>query len=233
MKRSLAPLALLLVSCAPESASIRGEERGAFIPMLRVRQSLDGRLPAPPESGEVRMRAMLEFDLAYGHGESDQSVDAGDDVDFAGTQFFGPAEVDSEYDLTAVRARVTMGSDIGIFRFEGITGLGANHFDLRVSSGALEDDDHTTSLGFLLGLRGAVQPTPWSEFYVTVEEFLGGGSGDPVEVSMVEVGMTFSPPGLGAGLVLGWRRWRYIEERSGSDVNLELSGLMVGMELRF
>jgi hypothetical protein len=227
------PLLLLVVSCAPESASIRGEERGAFIPMLRMRRSMDGRLPAPPESGEMRVRSMLEFDLAYGHGETDQSVDAGEDVDFAGTQFFGPADVDSDYDLTTMRARVSVGPDINIFRFEGITGLGANHFDLRVSSGALEDHDHTTSLGFLLGLRGAVQPTPWSEFYITVEEFLGGGSGNPVEVSMVELGVTLTPPGLGAGLVIGWRRWRYLEERSGSDVNLELSGFMVGVEMRF
>ena len=45
--------------------------------------------------------------------------------------------------------------------------------------------------------------------------------------------MTFTPPELGAGLVLGWRRWRYLEERSGSDINLELSGLMVGVELGF
>lgn len=232
MKHSVS-LLLLLASCAPESTSIRGEEREAFIPMVRIRQSLDGQPPSPPDSHETRVRSMFEFDFAYGHGESDQSIDAGEDVDFAGTQIFGPADVDSEYDLTTARARVTFGPEVGDFRFEGIMGLGANHFALRVSSGALEDHDHTTSLGFLLGLRGAVKPTPWSEFYVTLEEFLGGGSGDPVEVSMIEVGVTFTPPELGAGLVLGWRRWRYLEERSGSDINLELSGLMVGVQLGF
>jgi hypothetical protein len=233
-KTLAAPLLLLmLASCAPESTSIRGKERGAFIPMVRLRQSLDGKSPSPPDSHEMRGRSMFEFDIAYGHGESDQTIDAGEDVDFAGTQIFGPAKVDSEYDLAAVRARVTFGADFGTFRFEGTTGLGANHFDLRVSSGALEDRDHTTSLGFLLGLRGAAMPTPWSEFYVTVEEFLGAGSGDPVEVSMVEVGVTLTPPDLGAGLVLGWRRWRYLEERSGSDVNLQLSGLMLGVEVRY
>ena len=233
MKHSVSLLLLLLASCAPESASIRGEERGAFIPMVRIRQSLDGLPPSPPDSREMRGRSMFEFDVAYGHGESDQSIDAGEDVDFAGTQVFGPADVDSEYDLTTVRARVTFGPEIGNFRFEGTTGLGANHFALRVSSGALEDHDHTTSLGFLLGLRGAFVPTPWSEFYVAVEEFLGGGSGDPVEVSMIEVGVTLTPPELGTGLVVGWRRWRYLEERSGSDINLELSGLMVGVQLGF
>lgn len=232
MKHSI-PLLLLLASCAPESTSIRGEERGSFIPMVRIRQSLDGLPPSPPESSEMRARSMFEFDLAYGHGKSDQSIDAGEDVDFAGTQILGPADVDSEYDLTTLRARVTLGFDVGAFRFDGTTGLGANHFALRVSSGALEDHDHTTSLGLLLGLRGAAMLAPWSEFYVTLEECLGGGSGDPVEVSMIEVGVTFTPPDLGAGLVLGWRRWRYLEERSGSDINLELSGLMLGVEMRF
>ena len=233
MKRSVPLLLLILVSCASEPESIRGEERGAFIPMLRLSHSLTGQPPLPPDSHETRGRSMFEFDVAYGHGESDQTIEAGEDVDFAGTVVFGPAKIDSEYDLTTVRARVTFGPDFGAFRFEGTTGLGANHFALRVNSGPFEEHDHTTSLGLLLGLRGAVVPMTWSEFYVTVEEFLGAGSGDAVQVSMVEVGVTLTPTDLGAGFVLGWRRWHYLEERNGSDVNLELSGLMVGVELKY
>src|SRR5262245_52241055 len=124
-------LLLLLASCAPESASIRSEDRGVFIPMARFRHDLNGPPPAPSDSGESRVRCALEVELAYGHGESGQSIDASEDVTFDGVQFFGPLDVDSECDLTTARARLAVGSDFGIFRFEGTTGIGANHFKVR------------------------------------------------------------------------------------------------------
>jgi hypothetical protein len=227
--------ALLLWGCAAaEPTRVQGRERDGFVPRLRIAHEAPPGEPLlrPPEPRIVPFTG-AELDVAFARGEAGQDLGAGQAVDFSGTVFAGPGRVEIEYERWLVSASGRLGVRIeDAFRLEGLFGLGMQYVSLSLESPTLHDRDSTTSSGFHFGARAAVDPLPWASAYLQVTGFDGWGSGRGVDTPAYEVGAVLRPI-REVGLLAGWRRWDYIEERSDSDVRLNAQGFFLGLELGF
>jgi hypothetical protein len=258
--RSLLVLAALVeVSCVSGSGrrrvDIDDRDRSVFFPTLRASWSpilaLSDRYErrrwdeAPPpdteearalqETAVARPTFAIDFQLGDSSAASHQDVGGNDTVRFEDLDFNGPDRLRLNYDMISS----SIGGRGGVLlveqlRLEGMLGLGVNYMDLKLSSPAgKEDRDSTSSLGPQQGLRAAWRPVRFFSAYAQGSSFTGLGfetGGDFVSILSGELGLALNPV-RHLGIFWAWRWQRYVQERKGSDVELDFSGPVLGLVL--
>jgi hypothetical protein len=231
---------------------VEAQDRRVIFPVLRAVWHVDPRKepedPSPgeeapsaaPEEVDRRMQVALEFDFTGGQGDSTQNLDLLEMIDFDDTEFYGPGPVKSEFSLfsgtIAARLRWPVSRTIS---FDGLFGLGLDRLDLELSDAVKSARDTTTTIGPYLGARMNWQPFAVVGAYVQAFGYVGVlGFSDSysgiaaASHSGAELALTITPH-RSVTLFGGWRVWSYNEERSGSDVDLRMSGPIAGLRLDF
>ncbi len=124
-----------------------------------------------------------------------------------------------------------------LFRLEAIGGVEILRIETALSGAGLQTTDRRTFGGVLGGVRAGLQPHEMIEFYGLGSIGLlvsGKGDGANLRVTKLELGALIMPVDY-LGLFAGYRWSDYWQDRDHeeSDVDLELYGPVLGLELRF
>lgn len=155
-----------------------------------------------------------------------------------GVQIPGPAIVDMDVEnrrghlaaLTGVRIHDILG-------LEAIIGLGFDHTELEIRSGAIAARDGNLKPGFLLGGRVSVRPIALVDLHYqyTVNIIrMGSLSSGDTNVQEHQLGGDLNLT-RNVALFGGYRWWHFSEEEmdSGSDGDFEIEGPTAGVALKF
>ncbi len=230
----LAVLPLLAACGSANLVDIEGRDSSASAAHLRLTFPVG----APSEPG---LGALGMIDAGRVTGSDTQSLAPGELIDFAGTQWTGPADIDSECRLTWIGFDVLYRDEVpaggaGRFRLEAGCGLEATRVDLRLSGAGADDRDASTFWGLRARARGELRLLPWFGPYA---ELGGTWSLGPAMSKLVfsraEAGLVIRawPREPSACLFGGWTRTHLQETLDGSDLEYELRGFVVGLDLGF
>jgi len=234
---------------------VEAQDRRVIFPVLRAVWHVDPTLepedprpeeespPAASEEFDGKMQLALEFDFTGGQGDSTQNLDFMEVIDFDDTEFYGPGPVKSEFTLffgtVAARLRWPVSRTIS---FDGLFGLGFDRLDLELSDGVKSARDTTVTIGPYVGARMNWQPFAVIGAYGQAFGYAGVvGAADSYSSSGImaaslssgaELALTITPQ-QNVTLFGGWRVWSYNEKRTGSDVELTMSGPIAGLRLDF
>lgn len=238
--RLLMTLPLCLASCRIQR-DIEGTDRDAFGASFRAFWEVHPRAGGSgleDEEGASRGAGKghlgVELDVGYVAGDDDQGLAGNEFVQLGGTQFLGPATVDLDWTLLAGSIALRGGARVeDVLVVEGIGGLGLTRLHLEAEDGALSASETFSSVGPILGLQAGVEPLPWLGAFVR-STWTGGFVPDEASLGVTDLALTLKPAKRVVAFG-GWRWWDYgAEGNSGdSDVELKLSGPMLGIELRF
>jgi hypothetical protein len=195
-----------LAGCGPSSKDIKGSDSSVFFPSFRATVNI---LPEEDEKNrtqeEITSSLAADFDFAYGHGNSSQQINTGEFLNFGDAHFNGPASIASDYKVYAGSFGVRGGALINrVVTIGAIGGVGFQRLDLDVESGNITEHDKNLTAGPLFGAQLTVQPISWLDLYGRVTR-------------------TFT-----SHVILDTQ-----EDKNKADINLNLSGLTVGVHLIF
>ncbi len=225
---------LLLVACAGTSTAptpIEATDRDVLIPSVRVAWQASRSVEPVAEPSSVRDGLAVELDLSARRGRDSQDLAAGQEpIEFNGATFPAPQTIEQRFDFVfaslAARLRIFPGN--GAVGVEGLLGGGYSALDLRLE-GSQRVTDELSSVGLITGLgilwRAGTRTTLQARFtrLTTLDE--------PSQVSATELVVTQA---LARHLKFrgGYARWE-IDANSGSDIEVEFSGPVLGLELDF
>jgi hypothetical protein len=179
------------------------------------------------------MQIAVELDVSKGSGESTQNLSGSEMISFDGVSLFGPTSVDVDFDVTfataAARFRWPVVPTVSI---DGLLGVGLDRLDIKLRDNGQSVRDTTTTMGPLVGARVNWQPIDLLGAYGKVFGYVGVVGDEVVSHLGAEVALTVSPFRQ-IEIFGGWRVWSYEEDRAGSDVELEMSGPIVGLQVEF
>ncbi len=210
---------LLLSACHGTSTPLEGESRGLLFPVLRTD------IEFSRSDGRGRLgRGILGLEMAMSGGE-------GDFVPRNGTFH------KSEFQLVDTHVAFRAGGELDRrIRIEGLVGVEFSHMELR--SGLLTSPRETevsNSIGPMLGLQLSVDVLEDRlVFYGRASHGFGFGE---TETEKVESGFRYAVS-ESTQLLLAYRWWEYQDEHMHFnnvrvDLDLEMRGLVIGMEARF
>ena len=87
----------------------------------------------------------------------------------------------------------------------------------------------------MVGMLAETQTSTRTSLYGRISHILGstrGDDDDAVVFSQVEIGLRWTVAG-GASVFGGFRYWDYLEARSGADIELEMLGPVLGVQIGF
>ena len=176
----------------------------------------------------------IDLSFNYGHADIADPLAAGESVRVGDTFVSGPGRIGAEIDFYTGSVVERGGFWIHrIVAIEGIVGLGVTYVDFDLTRSGAGGGNDTWSVGPLGGAQLTVRPLDWLSFYArgTYYGGLADSSADFVELGTGELGFELMPlPGL--SIFAGWHWEDYDEERRReSDLELELSGPVVGLHL--
>jgi len=213
----------------------------AGVPGTEVAPGSAAPLSVEPESSG-RAHLTLSLDLAYSAGvggnEADFIPGGGDYVDYDGTLFQGPQNLQYSYDLHVgtVGARVG-GRFFDIFRLEAIGGLSVTALYLEVRGPAESASDTGVALGAHLGSRATITPHPVFDVYAEGRVHLLGGVQESRQFVYLAEAEVAGNLHLTSNLSVygGWRWWSYVEdiEHASNLEDIVLSGPSFGGLVRF
>lgn len=211
------------------TVDIEGEDENVVFPLARASWEL-----IPNTRGEemeaVEGTLTLDLEAAYTEADFNQNLSSGRSINFDHVEFPGPSRVAGDADLITASASVRGGMMIlEQLRLEGILGVGLSHMDLELESGATRERDINTAVGPLFGARFTWQPLTAAGLYAQGTVLAGV---EHTSVAVGEVGIVLTPI-RPVSIVGGWRWLGYREDRSRSDVDLDLSGPIVGLQVTF
>ena len=189
------------------------------------------------------MVSFIDIELGYAGGEFGQELNGTDQIVFLRDRVTGPAQVTTDYELItgSITGRAGIRAAHGILGVDGIVGLGAQNAELESVSGSIREHANLFSMGPVVGGRVTIQPVRFLEVYADARYTLGFAR-DLTGLGAAEVGVEVSPV-PGAAIILGYRWWRYLEERDDtirttlsvdrSDVDVQVSGLLIGARFTF
>ena len=222
-------LVLPLAACSAPRTTIEGSDDDAVFPSVRGSFELGTRDERPAEEdGERRRVATLEVELAQAEGDFDQTIAGGETIELDDTLFTGPATIAFDVELARAAALARLGLrddrlDLGISAV--ISDL-ALDLDGR-SGGVSADEDHETvalALAVDLGWRVLNRLSLYARAGVDT-------SPDDLTLGQLELGAE-SRLVRAVALGVGWRKWEIErEEVSESDLDVELSGLVIGLRI--
>ena len=164
------------------------------------------------------------FEFALSSGESD-------------FQPIGSTFENADFRLSNVHAAFRGGGEIaGRIRVEALTGLEFSHFELSMRRGSQPAElDNSNHFGPLLGVQVAVELVEDRVFIYGRETNTFGFGDSGIEKTELGLKWGFSSS---MHLLLAYRRWRYRDQMLQLDsedvsLDLEMTGVVIGMEVRF
>jgi len=247
--RSLAGTALalpLFAGCATQIVDVHAEDTGVLSTDLRVGWQPGAEEPAvdagaEPPTERAGPRVSIEFDLTQSqHAEDQLSLPSGQGLLLGGTLFTG-SDITALFDITRMMldARIASPSRRG-FSIEGFVGFEYTSMNLQISDGGLfsgkSASSDISSLGPAVGAALIWQPLHWLRCSTEGRVSAGLSSqASGVAQSSFDVGVGLYP-WQSVGAYLGWRSQSYGASDSdyfSSDVNLKLSGPVLGLRIGF
>jgi hypothetical protein len=180
----------------------------------------------------------VDGEVAYQAAADRQNVAAGRQVSLDGTTIAGPTNIRSRARLIDTTANARTGFSVAdLFRLEALGGFEILATETALSGAGLQTTDRRTFGGVFAGVRAGLRPHEMIEFYgLGSLGFLASAKGDgaSLRVTKLEVGARIMPVEY-LGLFAGYRWSDYWQDRDHdeSDVDLELYGPVLGLELRF
>lgn len=188
---------------------------------------------AAPQS-EPNRAFSIELDLSAGSGDGTQDLDSGDILSYDGTIFSGPEDVDGDFDLFAGSIAGRMDVPVsGRTRVGFLVGLGFTSLDLELSQSGTKQRDTTSSLGIMMGLIGETRLSARTEAYGRFTAMLGGSDESDnygMNFNQLEAGVRWNVAHA-ISLFGGARYWGYHQDRAGADIDIEMSGPMLGIQI--
>lgn len=178
----------------------------------------------------------VEGELSYREGESDAVIPAGRTVEDRGNTIGGG--VDTPY---TARAEVVEGTALvrtgvhvkNVVRLEVMAGGQALGTDVTIVGGGVQTSSNETAAGGVVGARLGIQPHELIEFYGTTLVGSPSGARGLITSERWDAGLRIMPVDH-FGLYAVYRQTRYERTgRPGSDIKIDLSGPVFGVELRF
>lgn len=196
-----------------------------------------GRAPSRAPGVESGGTLAVDADFSFAQADLSQTLDAPDRIKVGDTSLNGPGRISTELRLYAGSIAARGGwRDASGFRLEGFGGLGANVIDLEVErrqDGAKAHDERIYA-GPLLGARvGWDAPAEVGlGVYSQAQILLGIGDEAVAANSALELGLSWMPP-WHVGLFAAWR-WLFLRDDGGeSDLRIDLSGPVAGIQVAF
>ena len=228
---------IVLGACYTQ-VDVNGDDGEVFFPSLRASVPL-GESPAPAEEVDERKDSAapdsgnrLEFELSGTSGSDTQTLNVGDVINFEGSSFFGPGDVSIDWDLYTASALVSFRWPVApTLRLDALAGLAGVYASTEVSRGAERAGDSSVTLGPQFGFRANWQPHHVIGLYGQGTLYWGLGS-QFATLGAAELGATARVSKV-TMLFLGWRWWAYSEDRGGSDLDLDMSGPLLGVSFDF
>ncbi len=222
---------LSLGACV-STTPIEVKDRDVVVPSLRIVWHKSELWEPVDESSSMRRGLRVELDLSAGRGRSSQDLAVGQEpIEFNGVSFLGPQTIEQRFDFFL--ASLTAGSHFfpgdGAVGFEALVGGGYSALDLRLDSGSQRVKDELSSVGVTvaLGILWHARPRTTVQGRLTEFTALDELSG----VTAVELVAT-QAVGRRVKLRGGYAQWE-VEADSGSDIEIEFSGPLLGFELDF
>ena len=234
-------LSLSIGGCYTE-VDVRGRDEAVFFPALRASVPFGEQSPPPERTDEdakpVQQRETvignrLEFEVSGASGSDQQVIGANEVVNFGDISLFGPGEVNVDWDIYTVSALASIrGKLTPELRLDGLFGLAGTHATTEVARGTTSSRDSTFSFGPQIGARLNWQPHHVVGLYGQMNATWGFGSGGAVTLAGAELAATARVSRV-AVIFAGWRWWSYDEDRGGSDLDLGMSGPLLGIGFDF
>ncbi len=222
---------LFLGACVG-TTRIEVKDRDVVVPSLRIVWQKSELWEPVDEPSSARRGLRVELDLSAGRGRSSQDLAAGQaPIKFNGASFVGPQTIDQRFDFffVGLAAGTSFFPGDGAVGFEALVGGGYSALDLRLDSGSQRVKDELSSVGVTvaLGILWRARPRTtvqgrWTAFTALDE---------PSGVTAVELVAT-QAVGRHVKLRGGYAQWE-VEANSGSDIEIEFSGPLLGFELDF
>ena len=204
---------------------------GSLLGLVRGTPETQAEGPATVWDAGIRPTISIDGEVAQVRGHDHQQVPEGRVVGID-TLVEGPARVG----LRADNVRINMTGRGGVRFFdvlslEGILGVGIDRTEMNLRGGGVSSTRNEAVAGFLYGGRATLSPVPLFDLYAQYTE----------NVSAFQVTTQDLQAGLELNLtrnvaVYGGFRWFDYESKNfndGSDVELDSSGPMVGVSLKF
>lgn len=223
---------LFLGACV-SATTIEVKDRDVVVPSLRIAWHKSEPWEPVQEPSSVRDGLRVELDLSAGRGRSSQDLAAGQEpIVFNGASFLGPQTIDQRFDfffasLAAGRSFFPRDGAVG---FDVLIGGGYSALDLRLDSGSQRVKDELSSVGVTVALGILWRARPRTTVQGRLTKFTAPFD-EPSEVTAVELVAT-QAVGRHVKLRGGYAQWE-VEADSGSDIEIEFSGPLVGFKLDF
>jgi hypothetical protein len=233
-RSALAACAALAAGCASDLTPVEGADRSAWFPALNA--TWDLRPPQRPRDDDVTGSLAVELDAWSSGGHDTFALGPGEHVAIDDRDFFGPAELDVDWQVVDVTLAARVGASFGSWvRVEGIFGLEGEVLDLEVG----DESERRTDIGPCLGAQLTLTLVERVSIEGRWQEYVGvwGAGGDGSLLATIEqwrVGIACEATDR-IGLFAGWNWWEHDRDESGdeSGVKLATSGPMVALRLRF
>jgi hypothetical protein len=240
MRTYLWPVVAFLVVVAAGCATvplttIEAHERNVLLPSARIGWNLTPRseTPSRPADGHG-----LEFTAYGGSGTDTQELVSGQlPVESGGQTFLAPQTLQHDFDVRvyqlAWRWRQFLADPVGL---EVIAGAGYTRLDLEVSSASQRASESLSSTGVVAGIGALWRVRPSTTLHARVEWFGSADSNGITEADRMELSLAQA---IGRHVVarVGYARSAFYSERSESaglsDIELDLRGPLLGVELQF
>lgn len=224
-------ICLFLGACV-SSTPIEVKDRDVVVPSLRIAWQKSELWEPVHEPSSVRRGLRVELDLSAGRGRSSQDLAAGQQpIEFNGASFLGPQTLEQRFDFffASLTAGWRFFPGDGAVGVETLVGGGYSALDLTLDSGSQRVKDELSSVGVTaaLGILWRTRPRTTVQGRLTEFTALDELSG----VTAVELVAT-QTVGRHVKLRGGYAQWE-VEADSGSDIEIEFSGPLLGFELDF
>lgn len=237
LKWWVVPLVLVVGGCQT-TEDLKFQDR-VYFSSLRLTHDLSA--SARTEGDENKSRMAVELDLHHASGTGAQSLGPSELIDFGGSQFTGPAEVESDYDLLAASLAIRAGLNdpTDRSRIAVLLGLSVQDFGLRASAGTVSAEDHRRSIGPLLGVEASLEAYTWLDLYGRATQAIGLSDATST-LGLVELGLSVRPyPQVALAGGFRWERYtqpRFLTQMMGFDdtrIDLKVRGPVVGLHVNF
>ncbi len=248
----------LLSSCIVGNQEFEGTDHTVMFPSLRASVNFLGETPTgsliknfvpekltvpvpdpnnkqtdqPTEVPVAILLLGMNLELSPSHGKFSQELRAGEHFDFGGARMDGPTNVRTEVNYFDTRVGAKIGGLFGgWFSIESLLGVWANQAQYEIDSSTQRLSRNQWNVGPYSGLQLGIQPDPHFRIYGRQISSVAFSS-RLANQQILEAGFEILPQ-QGLGIFGAWRKQRFTEEKSGSDVDVTFEGPVFGIHLTF
>ena len=231
----------VLAGCAapgpqpPDATTIHATDRSVLMPAGRIVANIAGRGGSP---SEAQSGHALELSFLKGSGSDTQNLGSTQvPIKFGGETFSGPRQLTHDFKLNWYELHYRWRKFLteGAFGIEGLAGVALPRLDFRVSSSTQQASESFGAPGLSLGAGAIWRFRPATSVQGRLVYYTGS-SDDINRATRAEL---YLVQGLGRNVAVraGYVDWSLHVNRqdraNNSDINLQLSGPSIGLDVLF